>query len=73
MLFRSGVFAELEAEQTGWVPGETAESPNRLDALVWAYTEAVLGEREIVLVGPGLGSDDEPSVSSVSSDYPDNV
>lgn len=29
-----GVFPELEDEQTTWVPGE--ESPNRMDALVWA-------------------------------------
>jgi phage terminase large subunit-like protein len=32
-----GVFVELEAEQTTWVPGE--ESPNRLDADVWALTD----------------------------------
>lgn len=31
-----GEFPLLEAEQTGWVPGEA--SPNRLDALVWALT-----------------------------------
>jgi phage terminase large subunit-like protein len=30
-------FVELEAEQTTWVPGQ--ESPNRLDALVWALTD----------------------------------
>jgi phage terminase large subunit-like protein len=32
-----GVFVELEAEQTTWVPGE--ESPNRLDALVHGLTD----------------------------------
>jgi len=34
-----GFFPELEREQTGWVPDEARESPNRMDALVWALTE----------------------------------
>ena len=38
-----GVFSALEAEQCLWVPGETKESPNRLDALVWALTELTQG------------------------------
>jgi phage terminase large subunit-like protein len=33
-----GHFPELEAEMTGWVPGDP-ESPNRLDAGVWVVTE----------------------------------
>lgn len=33
-----GMFPELEAELTSWVPGDDW-SPNRLDALVWALTE----------------------------------
>lgn len=36
-----GHFPELEAEMTGWVPGD-AESPNRMDALVWVVTELLL-------------------------------
>lgn len=36
-----GMFAELEDELTGWVPGEGA-SPDRLDALVWALTELLV-------------------------------
>ena len=32
-----GVFLELEEELTTWVPG--MRSPNRLDALVWGFTE----------------------------------
>lgn len=32
-----GTFAALEDEMTSWVPG--AQSPNRMDALVWALTE----------------------------------
>jgi len=30
----------------GWVPGESKDSPNRLDALVWAITELMLMEKE---------------------------
>lgn len=37
-----GMFATLEDELCTWVPGETTESPNRLDALVWALTELML-------------------------------
>lgn len=35
-----GMFAELEDEMCQWVPGE--DSPNRMDALVWAGTELML-------------------------------
>jgi phage terminase large subunit-like protein len=38
-----GTLGELEDELCTWVPGETAESPNRLDALVWALTELMIG------------------------------
>jgi phage terminase large subunit-like protein len=34
-----GTFPELEAEMVQWMPDESAWSPNRLDALVWAITE----------------------------------
>ena len=37
-----GTFPELEAEMTGWTPGDS-HSPNRLDALVWVMTELMLG------------------------------
>ncbi len=33
-----GVFDELEIEMTTWTP-DSSESPNRMDALVWALTE----------------------------------
>ena len=32
-----GAFAELEMQMTTWLPGD--ESPDRMDALVWAFTE----------------------------------
>lgn len=41
-VFHVGVFAELETEQTTWTPDESW-SPNRLDALVWALSELMLG------------------------------
>jgi len=37
-----GNFADLEDELCTWIPGE--DSPNRLDAEVWAYTELMLDE-----------------------------
>jgi phage terminase large subunit-like protein len=33
----------LEDEMVSWVPGETRESPNRCDGLVWALTEVMHG------------------------------
>jgi hypothetical protein len=36
-----GTFGDLETELVTWVPGD--DSPNRLDALVWALTELMLG------------------------------
>jgi phage terminase large subunit-like protein len=34
-----GELAHLEEELCTWVPGESKQSPNRLDAMVWAMTE----------------------------------
>lgn len=41
MVHHVGIFAQLENELCSWVPG--MNSPNRLDALVWALTELHLG------------------------------
>jgi hypothetical protein len=41
-LHHVGVFPALEIEQTTWVPGDN--SPSRMDAEVWAYTELLLHE-----------------------------
>jgi len=38
-IFLAGEFPSLEDELCLWVPGESRESPNRLDAFVWACTE----------------------------------
>jgi hypothetical protein len=55
-----GVFPELETEMTTWVPG--MPSPSRMDALVWAYTELLLGAhvpRDLSLA-PMLGHTQRP-------------
>jgi len=39
MIHLVGSFSALEDELCMWIPGETRESPNRLDAFVWACTE----------------------------------
>ncbi|MDP9763852.1 phage terminase large subunit-like protein [Deinococcus enclensis] len=39
------VFPDLEGQMTTWVPGDKV-SPDRMDALVWAFTELLLGEEE---------------------------
>jgi hypothetical protein len=36
-----GTFDELEDQLCSWLPGDT--SPDRLDALVWAYTDLLVG------------------------------
>jgi phage terminase large subunit-like protein len=39
-----GQFAELEDQLCGWDPMGSGPSPDRLDALVWAITDLMLGE-----------------------------
>jgi len=42
---------ELEAELTEWVPANTNESPNRLDALVWGLTDLMIKSPKRINVG----------------------
>ena len=48
----AGVFPQLEDQMCGWAPGLGLESPDRLDALVWALTELMLesGNTRVVLL-----------------------
>lgn len=39
-----GLFPELEDQLCGWEPLSGTKSPDRLDALVWAFTELMLGK-----------------------------
>ena len=41
-----GEFPYLEDEMVTWIPGESRDSPNRIDAMVWAITELMLQEPE---------------------------
>lgn len=40
----AGGFSTLESQMTSWVPGDS-DSPDRLDALVWALTRIMLEDR----------------------------
>jgi len=44
-----GTFPHLEDEMCSWVPGQGMNSPNRLDAAVWALTDLMLGESDEVI------------------------
>jgi len=44
-----GFFPELEDQLCEWVPGD--KSPDRLDALVWALTELIIGDNSYFDVG----------------------
>lgn len=39
-----GAYAELEDQMSTWVPGD--DSPDRMDALVWGFTELMIEEEE---------------------------
>ena len=47
LIHHVGEFPDLEDQLCEWVPGETPESPDRLDALVWGFTELVVGSVEV--------------------------
>jgi phage terminase large subunit-like protein len=47
LIHHVGTFPELEDQLCTWVPGESARSPDRLDALVWGFTELVIGSIEV--------------------------
>lgn len=38
-----GMFAKLEDQATGWDPKTDKDSPDRMDAMVWAITELASG------------------------------
>ncbi len=40
-----GILRDLEHQMTNWQPGQ--DSPDRMDALVWALTELMLGEKQV--------------------------
>jgi phage terminase large subunit-like protein len=48
-----GTFPTLEDEMVSWVPGISKQSPNRVDALVWALTELFGPAKPPVLIPGG--------------------
>src|SRR5262245_29815295 len=48
-----GAFAALEDQCCTWVPGE--ESPNNMDAMVWAFADLFPNEMEIETPPPAIG------------------
>lgn len=46
-----GSLPKLEDEMCQWVPDEDPDSPNRVDALVWALTELMLGGGDASISG----------------------
>ena len=50
-VFHVGTFPELEDQLCSWVPGD--DSPDRLDAAVWALTDLMLTHRPALAVSPG--------------------
>jgi phage terminase large subunit-like protein len=46
-----GFFPKLEDEMCQWVPDEDPKSPNRVDALVWAFTELMLKGGDATISG----------------------
>jgi phage terminase large subunit-like protein len=58
-----GAFNDLEDQLCSWVPGEGA-SPDRLDALVWGFTELLVGHQAPPAVIPsGLAQSNPWSIS----------
>lgn len=54
-MFHVGDLAELELEQTTWVPSSGQPSPNRIDGLVWAMTDLFGLDTEITFAAPPTG------------------
>lgn len=50
-----GQFAVLEDEMCTYEAASGQQSPNRLDALVWALTELMLGKQKNLTTGPAVG------------------
>jgi phage terminase large subunit-like protein len=41
-----GLYPELEDQMCEWEPGQGGESPDRVDALVWAFSDLMLGKNK---------------------------
>lgn len=50
-VYHCGTFTTLEDQMASWVP-HLMDSPDRLDALVWALTDLLLGRKPAPVVAP---------------------
>ena len=50
----AGFFEQLEDQMCTWVPGE-GDSPDRMDAMVWLFTELLISARKKLTAGPQTG------------------
>lgn len=48
----AGTFKELEEQMCSWVPDMGMDSPDRIDAMVWALTDLLLGHKDSPAVVP---------------------
>lgn len=49
LIHHCGRFNDLEVQMCEWVPG-VGDSPDRMDAMVWAFTDLLIQKKEFVLV-----------------------
>ena len=66
-----GLFEKLEDQLTSWDPLVSKRSPDRLDALVWAFTELMLGSHAPPLTQPEDLGQRRTAHASVSDDWDD--
>lgn len=73
-VFHYGAFPVLEEQMTTWTGEETEESPDRLDALVWAIFDLMLSGRTVPYVAAGnVGTPNLWTPAMTGSDYGDIV
>lgn len=64
-----GIFDKLEEQMCNYVPGER-DSPDRLDALVWAMTELIVGKQVLTAVSMGENELGAESYWKVATEVP---
>jgi phage terminase large subunit-like protein len=67
-----GVFPELEEQMTTWVP-MAMDSPDRMDALVWAVTELVIEHPNVRLWGGPVSQSEEEQKAAASKALTDRI
>ncbi len=68
-----GAFPDLEDQLTSWEPLSGDESPDRLDAMVWGFTELMLGFSQVNIgmpAGVRKDGDDEEHRGKAQTSHP---